>query len=313
MGKTLTVSCLLFAVCCLLPACGKKGDPTLKSYEKPVAPASLKAIHRESEIFLTWVFPKDREVSVNGFHLLKSSGEDFREIAFIEKHIRSYVDTDFSVGFEYRYKMISRNMKGIFSNDSNVVLITPLSPPSPPENLSFKVGSNSLTLTWDSAGNGVLYHVYKSVKSGEYPLSPYTKVPLKDNFFEDQLNMSKPAYYTVRSLMGSDSRDEGRPSAEIKVDPAEFAPSPPENLQAVPTRLSVHLLWKEPPEEWVRGYRVYRETDTEGFKLIGETQTPSFVDKEQAATKRTYRVTASGPSKESPPAEIKGVVYREPR
>ncbi len=312
-GKTLTVCCLLFAVCCLFPACGKKGDPTLKSYEKPVAPSSLRAIHRESEITLTWAFPKGKEASIKGFYLLKSPGGDFLKIVFLEKHIRSYVDADFSAGSEYRYKAISQNLKGIFSNDSNVVVIKPRTPPAPPENLSFKAGADSLTLAWDGAGAGILYNVYKSEKPGEYSLSPLTKEPLAETFVKDRLNITKPIFYTVRSLMGGESRDEGAPSVEIKVDPAEFVPSPPANLQAVPTEQIVHLIWKEAPEEWVSGYRVYRETDEEGFKLMGETRTPSFADKEKASTKRNYRVSSLGPSKEGPAAEIKGVVYIDPK
>lgn len=304
---------LLFAFCCIFSACGKKGEPTLKSYEKPPPPSSLSAVHRESEILLTWSFPKGKESFIKGFHLLKSSGEEFREIAFLEKNIRSYADTVFSAGDEYRYKMISENLRGIFSNESNVLLIKPLTTPDPPENLSLKVGYNSLTITWESRGNGMLYNVYKSDKSGLYPLSPFTKEPLKETFFEDGINATKTFYYTVRSLLGGEFRHEGASSIEIKADPAEFVPSPPANLQAVPTEISVYLIWKEPPEEWVRGYKVYRETDSEGFILIGETATPSFFDNGKASTPRSYRVTASGPSKESLPAEITGVVYTEPK
>lgn len=306
--------CFLLSVfCCFFSACGKKGEPTLKSYEKPPPPSSLSAVHRESEILLTWSFPKGKESFIKGFHLLKSSGEEFREIAFLDKNIRSYADAVFSAGDEYRYKMISENLRGIFSNESNVLLIKPLTTPDPPENLSLKVGHNSLTITWERARNGTLYNVYKSEKSGLYPLSPFTKEPLKETFFEDGINAAKTFYYTVRSLLGGEFRHEGASSIEIKADPAEFVPSPPGNLQAVPTEISVYLIWKESPEEWVRGYRVYRETDSEGFKLIGETLTPSFVDREKASIPSNYRVTASGPSKESLPAEITGVVYTEPK
>jgi hypothetical protein len=304
---------LLSAFCCIFSACGKKGEPTLKSYEKPPPPSSLSAVHRESEILFTWSFPKGKESFIKGFHLLKSSGEEFQEIAFLDKNIRSYADTVFSAGDEYRYKMISQNLKGIFSNESNVLVIKPLTTPAPPENLFLKVGHDSLTLTWKSAGNGMLYNVYKSEKSGAYPLSPLTKEPLKETFFEDGINIGKTFYYTVRSLPGGEFRHEGASSIEIKVDPVEFLPSSPRNLQAVPGEQSVHLIWKEAPEEWVSVYRIYRETDEEGFKLIGETQTPSFVDKEKASTKRNYRVSSLGPLKEGPAAEIKGVVYIDPK
>lgn len=304
---------LLSAFCCIFSACGKKGEPTLKSYEKPPPPSSLSAVHRESEILFTWSFPKGRESFIKGFHLLKSSGEEFQEIAFLDNNIRSYADTVFSAGDEYRYKMISQNLKGIFSNESNVLVIKPLTTPAPPENLSLKVGHDSLTLSWESAGNGMLYNVYKSEKSGAYPLSPFTKEPLKETFFEDGINIGKTFYYTVRSLPGGEFRHEGASSIEIKVDPNDFLPYPPGNLQAVPTEESVYLIWKESPEEWVTGYKVYRENDSEGFRLIGETATPSFFDKGKASTPRSYRVTASGPSKESPPAEITGVIYTEPK
>jgi hypothetical protein len=98
------------------------------------------------------------------------------------------------------------------------------------------------------------------------------------------------------------------------VNPADFMPPAPEELQAVPSRENVTLIWKESPATWVSGYRIYRETDTKkGFVAIGETQTPAFLDPEKPATKRSYRVTALGPSRESRPAEIRGIVYKEPR
>ena len=38
---------LVIVPLCFLAACGKKGDPTLKAYEKPAAPSTLSAMHRE--------------------------------------------------------------------------------------------------------------------------------------------------------------------------------------------------------------------------------------------------------------------------
>jgi len=78
----------------------------------------------------------------------------------------------------------------------------------------------------------------------------------------------------------------------------------------VVTEENVFLLWKEAPETWVVGYRVYREVDEkEGFIFIGKTQTPTFLDKERPLTKRNYRVTALGPSKEGPASEIRDVIF----
>jgi fibronectin type 3 domain-containing protein len=306
--------CLLFAICCVFASCGNKGNPTLKSYEKPVQPSGLKAIHRESEIILLWEFPKDKEPTIKGFHIMRSSGGDFEKIVFLESDRRTCSDIKYRLGSEYKYKIISQSLKDILSNDSNIITVKPAELPSPPENLSFSVEHDSLTLAWKSAGEGIVYNIYRSIKSGEYSLTPVNKEPVKETFYRDSFTLNKPVYYSVRSLTESAIRDEGRASGEIKVDPEEFTPSAPGELTSVATEEKIYLTWKEPPETWVTGYRVYREmTKEEDYKLIGKPITPSFVDKDNPLTKRNYRVTAVGPSREGPPAEISGVVFLKPR
>jgi fibronectin type 3 domain-containing protein len=311
-GRSLsfTAYCLLFAAYCLIASCGKKGEPTLRSYEKPDPPSGLRAIHRESDIILLWDFPKDKEQSIKGFYLMKSTGGDFERIAFLGNNVRSYVDTSFEIGSEYKYKIISQNVNGVTSNDSNIIGIKPKSPPAPPENLSFKTEYDSLLLTWKSAGKEILYNIYKSDKKGLYSLMPLNKEPIRETFFRDNFDIKKPVYYIMRSLIGGDVWSEGSASKEMVIYPLEFIPSAPEALQAVVTNETVYLIWKEPPETWITGYKVYREIDKkEGFLFIGETQTPAFIDNENPFIKRNYRVTAMGPSKESPPAEIRDVVF----
>ncbi|MEW6419802.1 MAG: hypothetical protein AB1480_17085 [Nitrospirota bacterium] len=326
-----TTFCLLFTVCLLIASCGRKGNPTLKSYEKSEPPSGLRAIHRESEIILSWEFPKDKEPTIKGFHLMKSiplnpptplfekggqggilkgGSRDFEKLAFLEPDKRSYVDTNFKIDSEYIYKIISQNLKGVISNDSNILHIIPKTVPSPPRNILFKIRHDSLILNWESAGDGILYNIYKSEKKGLYSLTPVNKEPIKENSFKDNLDIKRPVYYTIRSLAGSNIRDEGSASEEIEIHPSEFIPSSPSALQAVVTEENVYLMWKEVPERWIVGYRVYREINKgEGFVLIGETQTPSFIDKDRPVTQRNYRITALGPSKEGPPAEIKDVVF----
>jgi fibronectin type 3 domain-containing protein len=305
---------MLLVVCVLLSACGRKGQPTLKSYEKPAPPSGLSAIHRGSEILLSWEFPKDKELALKGFYLMRSSAVDFEKLALLENDKRSYSDTTFKTGTIYKYKVVAANLRGIISKDSNIITVKPEVPPSPPGKVSFKVERDSLLLTWESAGAGVLYNVYKSYKQGVYALRPLNKEPLPGTSFSDELDIRKVVYYTIRGLRGNAWRDEGNASREIKIDPSEFVPSSPENLQAVATEESVYLTWKEPPETWVTGYKVYREIEGEtSFKFIGETPIPSFIDKEAPLTKRNYRVTAIGPSREGPPAEIDGVIFIEQR
>ncbi len=307
---SLFIFCLLFTIYCLLPSCGKKGDPTLRSYEKPDPPSVLRSIHRESEIILQWEFPKDKESSIKGFHLMKSTGGDFEKIAILENNKRSYIDNDFKTGSKYKYKIVSQNLKGIISNNSNIIQIVPETVPPPPGKILFKVEHDSLTLNWESAGDRIMYNIYKSNEKGTYQLMPVNKEPVKETSFRDNFDIKGTVYYTIRSLVGSDIRDEGDASEEIEITPFEFIPSLPSDLRAVVKKENVYLIWKEAPETWVVGYKVYREINKkEGFIFIGETQTPAFLDKDTPSTKRNYRVTALGPSKEGPPAEIRDIVF----
>lgn len=326
------ISCILLPAYCLLSSCGKKNDPTLKSYEKPDPPSGLRAIHRESEIILLWEFPKDKEPAIKGFYLmkiippnshthpfekgglrgiiLKGGGMDFKRIAFLENDKRSYTDNDFKIGSIYKYKIVSQNLKGITSNDSNIIQIAPQTVPHPPGNILFKVEHDSLILSWESAGEKILYNIYKSNEKGMYHLMPVNKEPIKGTSFRDNFDIKRPVYYTIRSLAGCDIRDEGPASEEVEINPLEFVPYFPSGLQAITAKEHVYLSWKEAPETWVVSYKVYREINKkEGFICIGETHTPAFLDKDRPSTKRNYRVTALGPSKEGPPAEVRDVVF----
>jgi hypothetical protein len=311
-------------------SCGKKGEPTLKSYEKPDPPSNLRAIHRESDVILLWDFPKNKEKMIKGFYLTESispplplitpvqggstggpKGDrgDFMRI-FLEPDKRTYTNRDFNIGTRYTYKILSQSLKDITSIDSNIIEIEPQDPPLPPQNPVYKIEYDSLTLTWEGKGNVIFYNIYKSEKKGVYPLTPLNTEPIKETSFKDRFDINKTVYYSIRSLRGGTLRDEGPPSEEIGVNPREFVPTPPEGIQALPTQEGVQLMWKEAPETWVIGYRVYRETDKkEGFIFIGETSVPAYFDSGKPSTKRSYRVTALGPSKEGPAAEIRDVVF----
>jgi predicted small lipoprotein YifL len=293
-----------------LAACGKKGDPTLKEYEKPAAPSLLQAIHREETIILQWSYPAGKESAIADFIILKSSGAEFKQFAHAEKNKRSYEDTELDKGGNYRYKIIARNFKGVYSEDSNIIDIRLLDPPSPPSSLSFSIKDNTLILTWKPAGKDMFYNVYKSFERGKYGLYPANSSPLSENSFKDAFVINKPVYYTVRSLHGSSIRDEGIPSGELAVDPSELIPSPLKNCgyQTFPDK--VYLFWDEPEESWVTRFRIYRRTAGQAYVLLGETQIPVFVDNEPALIKRDYRVHAVGPAKEGPGVEIRDILYK---
>ncbi|TAN43191.1 MAG: hypothetical protein EPN25_01735 [Nitrospirae bacterium] len=297
---------ICLAVLAIAAGCGKKGPPTLSSFEKPQAPSQLTAVHRDNEMKLFWNFPKDKEIVIHNFILLRSSGQEFRKIAEPARESRSFSDRDFSPGQGYQYKIAAQNHKGVFSSDSNIIAVTPGHVPEPPDNLLFRVGPNSLDLQWRGPAGG-LYNVYKSREKGVYGLQPLNKTPLSSLFFSDALDLGKTVYYTIRSLTDSSIRDESLPSSEITVDPHGFMPSPPAGLRAVLSSDRTYLFWDEPAERWVTGFRIYRRLDGEDYRLIAETQIPAFIDHGSSARKRDYRIHAVGPFSEGTGAELTGI------
>src|SRR3990172_2839808 len=146
----LTVYCLLLTVA----ACGKKGPPTLKSYEKPAAPAGLRAVHREDKILLSWSYPGNLRPALKGFEVLRSADGAFERIAFVENDRSMFTDGAFAFDVSYRYKIIARSLKDILSGDSNIITVSPKPPPPPPENIRLKITSDALELSWASSGEG---------------------------------------------------------------------------------------------------------------------------------------------------------------
>lgn len=307
--RSLILFPLIIVQLLFLVACGKKDEPTLKEYSKPVPPSLLRAIHREERIILQWRYPAEKESAIEDFIILKSSGSEFRKLADVEKNKRSFEDTFIEKGGNYRYKIIARNFKGVHSDDSNIIDIRLLDPPPPPSDLSFVIRKDALILTWKPAAEGLLYNVYKSLERGQYGLSPVNSGPISESSFSDAFTLNKPVYYTVRSLRHSDIRDEGIPSGEVVVDPSELIPSLLKNCSYQTFPEKVYLFWDEPEESWVTRFRIYRRTEGQDYLLLGETQIPVFVDNEPPLTKRDYRVHAVGPAKEGPGVEIRNIVY----
>ncbi|RJQ41722.1 MAG: hypothetical protein C4550_00835 [Nitrospiraceae bacterium] len=299
----LAVYCLLFTVCLMFVSCGKKTPPTLKAYEKPLAPAALKAIHREDRIILSWAYSSKKE-NLKEFHILRAEDSSFKKIGVVSKDASAYTDINFKTGTPYKYKVVAESLKKVLSDDSTVIEIKPAVVPPAPKNISFKAGNDSLNVSWDSSGENVLYNVYRTAEKGKYGINPVNKEPLTMPKYSDTLEASAPVYYAIRSLLNKEFRSEGPASAEITVDPSTFIPSKPEGFQTVVADDRVVISWKENPEMWVTKYRVYdKVNEKDGFKLIKESVTPAFTLREKTGTKHTLRVTAVGPLKESEPSE----------
>ena len=298
-----------------ITSCGKKGDPTLKTFEKPMPVKEIRAVHREDELIISWSYPAAEREKIKGFYIEKAIGDGqeakgYKNIAFLKNDISQFVDKDFVIKKEYLYKIRVYSLRDVISDNSPIIKAMPKELPKPPAKLSYRVTNDSLEIAWQAIGNGqeaigIRYNIYKSYEKGKYPASPLNNIPLTELFFKDRIETGRPVFYAIRSLLGTDIKDEGYPSEELEVNPESFVPSKPSNLKYVPSEKRVYLMWDENPEIWVKGYRIYRKKAAETeFRLIGESITPAFTDNEPLSSKTFYYITALGPKRESVLSDI---------
>lgn len=306
---------LLLLICSALfiGSCGRKGDPTLKTFEKPMPVKEIRAVHREDELIISWSYPASERAKIKGFYIEKADiknqesgvrSPEFKNITFLKNDVSQFVDKNFKTKQEYFYRIRVYSLRDIISDESPILKIKPLPLPDRPTGLKYSVTKDSVVIKWDWVCDEFKYNIYKSYEKGRYPASPLNNIPITATSFSDKVEKDKPAYYTVRALLDTNIKDEGYPSEELEVNPETFIPSQPHNLKYVPSEKKVYLMWDENPEVWVKGYRIYRRKGMEAeFKLIGESTLPAFTDNEPLSSKRSYYITAVGSGKEGIPSE----------
>lgn len=295
-------SIYILLLCSLLPlACGRKAPPQLKSFEKPERVKNLKAFHNERGLVITWTYPEKRKKEIKGFIILRSEGRDFEKKGYTEVKDAIFIDSDFRTDRHYRYRVIAEGIKGILS-DVTEIPVTPARLPDPPKNIRFHIRNDSIKLIWDK--NNGCYNIYRAYEEEEYSLINNNR-PICDNIFIDRVSIERPVYYVIRSIVTTDIINEGPPSEKVTIDLKDYIPSHPEGLRITIGDKKVFLIWKESPEVWVKGYRIYRRSEGEkDFQLIGETSIPGFTDSNLNSLegkKIFYMIRAFGPSAESAP------------
>jgi predicted small lipoprotein YifL len=70
-----------------ITSCGKKGDPTLKTFEKPMPVKEIRAVHREDELIISWSYPAAEREKIKGFHIEKAMN-------FIRRFVKDELNFD---------------------------------------------------------------------------------------------------------------------------------------------------------------------------------------------------------------------------
>lgn len=291
---------LVIFICTLaLPACGKKGNPTLKTFEKPPAVSGVLVAHTEEGLLVTWAYPQQNRAAVKGFYLERAEGQDCKEFVnkgFLAKDTLRFVDGEFGLGRTYCYRVRAYSLRDVISDSSPVVRATPVALPAPPERLTYTISGDTVEIRGEGRGEGIRYNIYKSAIKGEQPRAPLNSTPLAEPVFKDRAEPTRAVVYTFRSVVDNGMVNEGPPSEALDIGPASFVPSQASGLRFVAMPGAVHLQWNENPEPWVAGYRIYRRGATEEeYTVIGEVISPAFTDPAPPASKALYAVAAVGP------------------
>jgi predicted small lipoprotein YifL len=295
---------VLFFLLPSMVACGKKGPPRIVVPEAPAAPTVSRLVHREDSILLAWDISR-REEKPAGLSVLRSSGNGFERIAELPESERLFADKQITSGKKYCYKIVTREYGEMPGAESASRCITLSEVPLPPVDVSFTIADGALSLRWGVPGKGLSYNVYRSFVKDRFGTNPLNDVPVTTDSYVDIFSPDRPVYYVIRSVeMKGDSQNESRPSPEVTVDPSELVPGPPGDATCDVHEERTYLMWRAPSQQWVRGFRVYRATEGENYELVGRTDIPAYVDKDVRPGKTSYRITAVGPVREGPPAQV---------
>uniref|UniRef100_A0A7C4EK47 Fibronectin type III domain-containing protein n=1 Tax=Thermodesulfovibrio aggregans TaxID=86166 RepID=A0A7C4EK47_9BACT len=306
MKFIITVALILL----IFSGCGRKLNPTLEDYiqPEPVEKISLSVFH--DKITVSWSYPEKMKKKVKSFLVEKENNGQIKSLGFFDVMSSSCEDRDFKFGQIYKYRIYAINIKGIYSKPAQAT-VKPEKLPEV-EDLQYKITDSGIFLSW-KAEDSLMYNIYQINQKGEKVKRGSTG----NNIFLDELTSSAfdpepPEFliYLVSSYISDNYAYIESKGTEINIPVNSFIPSRPEHVFWAVNENGVSISWREVPERWIKGYRVYRKTfHDQDFIKIGETMIPSFFDADYNINNLKmpvyYRIFSAGPVKESEPVEIK--------
>jgi len=309
--KTFLRSLTFLALAALVFSCGKKGPPRWMPPEPPPPPPALSAVSREDAVILKWFYPAGEASAPGGFSILRSMDGEFGEIARTRDFF--YEDRGAGPAKGRAYSVVALGPGGKLKSDPSEPVS--VERPEGPEELvqpgkpAFSILGDRVDISWKGHRENLenrYYNIYRREESGKYPLWPLNVALLEKEVFSDSLYFEGVRCYAAREARPAPSGRvvaEGPPSGETCIGPGDYVPSVPAALEAAVSDGKVLLYWRESPEPWARGYRVYRAEGDGKFATAGESRTPAFTDGKAPRGRLRYRVSAVGPVAESAPSK----------
>ena len=174
---------------------------------------------------------------------------------------------------------------------SNLVTLSVIAPPGPPQDVKAEAVPEGIRITWSGAGPA--YRVFRrGPADADFTLAGNTETR---EFIDRATAYGQTYRYMVQAIARSASGEvESDLSAPAEATPKDlFPPAVPTGLTAVATTTTVELAWERVTDPDLAAYRVYRAAAGGEFEKIGEiAETPSYTDRQIEAGK-LYRYAVS--------------------
>lgn len=288
-----------------LAACGKKIPLNLNAYQEPAPPSGLQAKETGGLLTLSWSYPVSKNLA--GFVIERKcygAGHPDGDFKVIARLVKEMTFTDkIEPGKTCLYHLRAKNLKDMLSEAAELKS-TPSEAPPPPAGLAFRIGDDSVTITWEAQKKAESYDVSRKIaeNEGESPIL-LTPSPVKENSVKDATLPANAVTYLVSSVLVEDKVLYESLTSDITIKPADYIPKKVFKPDFVFTAEGVMLIWESNSERWVSGYRIYKKTGL-GFEKIGQSAVPSFVDATGGKAPAYYRIAAYSSGAEGPSSDV---------
>ena len=270
-----------------------------------LAPANLAAELVDGGVSLSWDAPAEDAGPVTGYEVLRARGEDELTTIAADTGNTTTAHTDETAdapgeSYAYRVKALRGEEKSQASNEAVVQLPDP--PSSAPGGLTAQYGSSGVVLAWNApaedAASVTGYEILRAEGDGERTILVADTGNTATTYTDATATQASATYaYRVRAIRDG---ERGQDSNEARV---QLPPSAPQWVVNSAAHDSVVLIWNDPQDNTITGYRILRREQAaddpgEFVVLIEDTGsvTTTYTDADVApSTSYTYRVQAINP------------------
>ena len=255
------------------PVSGQEIDP-------PAKPTGLTNTATHNSVTLTWDAPNDN--SITHYMILRRNPitHDPGQFDVLEANTgnadTTYADNTVEPETRYSYRIKAVNPHGESNRSYFTRADTPAAPvpPSAPTGLTTSgVTHESVTLTWDDPDDDSItgYRILRRERDAGTELQAIIEdTGLAANTYTDDTVKPETAYeYRVKAINNDGVSEQSNPApADTPTEPTP--PAAPANLAANPSHNRVTLIWDDPEDDTITGYRVLRGPDDNTLETIVE-------------------------------------------